>query len=68
MKQLHAVSSYMVKVYILAFVKALGAPQAEEMRTLWRGWYQKSYPNCVVCSLQVPLTWNMYMIEIFKSS
>jgi len=37
-------------------VKALGVPHSELNMTLCLGWYQKSYPNFVASSDQVPFT------------
>lgn len=37
-------------------VKAVGVPHSELNITLWRGWYQKSYPNLVTSSLHLPFT------------
>ena len=39
-----------------ALLKAEGAPHSEDTMTLWRGWYQKSYPYLVSLVLHVPFT------------
>lgn len=35
-------------------MKLLGLPNSVLTMTLWRGWYQKSYPKFVLCGVQVP--------------
>ncbi len=41
---------------IPTLVNSAGLPHCELTITLWRGWYQKSYPYSVLASVHVPFT------------